>query len=675
MSLFDRIFQRKVPPKNLDAVHPPEESALPVVPDKVSHHAEVEDHQVAQTHLTTATTAHLEGPVEASTVSSTNLPKGGGEVAGAEEGTADWQALPHESVAPSTHAPSDVNLPIETEPTVRKLALLRIAIALRQVLTERLFEDLASSKLEIASLCGEALDRIRIESPANEPRRIASFEDQLQSVDPPRPSTSIVEASPDYRQSEDSEEGKTILLQLKRRINELESENAEIRSKEGEGVSGTRFELRQQQQQINEERERLEKRIQEVEVQSRRLSEREAVIYKNFSELQRREQLLATASSARIDAVPKGVATLEDEVRRLRAQIDLGASSAKKREATLLEEIRALRERVTSDAVTAAKKQTMIQKQLEQADHRIQSLLKEKNELERSLEAERWSRSPRQKTTNREAKFDATLITVSDHRIIDWMLEEANPEQAGVDHGYLSLTGEWPWSDQQIRELMEGAGFSLWKLPDVDVDHVIVGRRSWDVSAIEEQIEARQGRRLRIYSQEMWFAKLVTGRDPFDSGDHDLLMAFAKGHPALEYLIRRDTPWPDVSTGELVVGDGVFTEGIEFGVNSPLRNFGYQVGLSSGLSVAERRALLVKFLEAKDLPFDGDASDEYRSHWGRPRSVQRLFRVASHIRWLIGWQGKSPNRAQANQDWRSDLQWLKKTYYKPDLHRFRWPTT
>ena len=253
------------------------------------------------------------------------------------------------------------------------------------------------------------------------------------------------------------------------------------------------------------------------------------------------------------------------------------------------------------------------------------------------------------------------------------MLDEASPEQAGVDHGYLGLTGEGPWPDQQIREMMESAGFSLWMLPDADVDHVVVGRHSWNVSALEQQIEAMEGRDLRIYSQEMWFAKLATGRDPFDSGDHDLLMAFAKGHPALEYLIDRDAPWPEVSSGELVVGDGVFTEGIEFGVNSPLRNFGYQVGVSSGLSVAQRKALLVKVLEAKDLAFDGDASAEYRSHWGRPRSVQRLFRVASHIRWLIGWQGKSPYREQANEDWRGDLLWLKKTYYKPNLHKFRWP--
>lgn len=314
-----------------------------------------------------------------------------------------------------------------------------------------------------------------------------------------------------------------------------------------------------------------------------------------------------------------------------------------------------------------------MQEQLDQADRSIQNLLKAKNDLERTLEAGGRSGPPSQRKIKRESHFDSALIAVSDHLIIDWMLEEASPEQASVEHGYLSLTGDGPWPDHQIRELMEGAGFSLWMMPDADVDHVVVGRQSWDASALEQQIEAVEGRQLRIYSQEMWFAKLVTGRDPFDSGDHELLMGFAKGHPALEYLIDRDVPWPEVSSGELVVGDGVFTEGIEFGVNSPLHNFGYQVGVSSGLSVAQRRALLARFLEAKDLAFDGDASAEYRSHWGRPRSVQRLYRVASHIRWLIGWQGKSPYRAQANEDWRGDLQWLKKTYYKPNLHKFRWP--
>lgn len=639
MSLFDRIFRRKVTFKNFDVAPPLGGPARPVASDPIPFNARVEDHQAVEDPLTTARASLRQDPNEGHLTLLLDLSQVNRGVAVTKEVSSDWQVLPDVGIARGVLPLTHFNLPISPELSVRKLALLRITIALREVMTERLFHDLASSKLEIARLCGETLEQMRIESPLDE-----------------------------------SAQGERNLFEhLKRRIDELEIENAEIRSNESEGLGRLQYELSQQQQHIVQEKECLEKRIQDADAQSKRLLEREATVWKNFSELQRREKLLGAINPVGIDPVPKGVTALTEEVKRLRAQIDSSASPAMKREATLVEEIRILRERVSSDANTAFKKQMAMQEQLDQADLSIQKLLKAKTELEGSLEAERRSGSPSQIKTNRESHVDAALIAVSDHRIIDWMLNDASPEQASVAHGYLGLTGEGPWPDQQIREMMEGAGFSLWMLPDPDVDHIVVGRHSWDVSAIEQQIEAMEGRHLRIYSQEMWFAKLATGRDPFDSGDHDLLMAFARGHPALEYLIDRDAPWPEVSIGELVVGDGVFTEGIEFGLNSPLRNFGYQVGVSSGLSVAQRRALLVNFLEAKDLAFDVDASAEYRSHWGRPRSVQRLFCVASHIRWLIGWQGKSPYRAQANEDWRGDLQWLKKTYYKPKLHNFLWP--
>jgi len=673
MNLFDRIFRRKVSSKNLDAAPQLGETPRPIASAPVSFNVRVEEHQAVQETLTTAIASVPEGPYEGLLALLPDLPQDGGKVIVTKRESSDLLGLPNIGIALGALSPTNVNLPIFPEQSVRELALLRITIALREVLTKRLFQDLASSKLEIARLCGETIERMRIESPADEHTSVTNFKEDAQSVyslgfDPSR-----TNSTPDRLPSEPAERDGTSFEQLKRRIDELEFENAEIRSNKSKGLGQLQFELSQQQQQIVEQKERLEKRIQDADAQSKRLAEREATVWKNFSELQRREQRLADHNLVRVDPFPQRVTELTEDVKRLRAQIDSDASSVKKREAALVEEKRILRERVSFDANKASKKQMEMQEQLDQADLSIQKLLKAKNELERSLEAERRSGSSPLKKTMRESRVDSTLISVSDHRIIDWMLDEASPEQAGVEHGYLGLTGEGPWPDQQIREMMESAEFSLWMLPDADIVHVVVGRHSWDVSVLEQQIEAMQGRDLRIYSQEMWFAKLSTGRDPFDSGDHDLLMAFAKGHPALEYLIDRDDPWPEVSSGELVMGDGVFTEGIEFGVNSPLRNFGYQVGVSSGLSVAQRKALLIKFLEAKDLTFDGDASAEYRSHWGRPRSVQRLFRVASHIRWLIGWQGKSPYREQANEDWRGDLLWLKKTYYKPNLHKFRWP--
>lgn len=664
MSFFDRIFGRKVSPTNLDSAPPPEESGRSIAAVQVSFNSGVEEQQAP---LTTGITSLHQVPSEDPQTLLTNLPQVGVGVVETKEEISDWQCLPDVGIAPSAQLSTYVNLHISSELTVRELALLRITIALREILTERLFHDLASSKLEIARLCGETMDRMRIESAADKPSCGVDFRYRANTTDDNGSDLSGINQTPDLIKLEAAQGEITLTEKLKNRIDQLELENAEIRSKESEGLGQIRFELSQQQQQIVKDKEELEKRIKEADAQARRLAEREAIVWKNFSELQRREKLLADPKPVYFQAETKTGSALTEENARLRAKIDSDDSSAKKREAALVEEIKNLKARVNSGANNTLKEQ------LDQADLSIQKLLKAKNELEISLEAERRTGISSLKRTKRESHFDTSLIAVTDHRIIDWMLDDASPEQASVDHGYLSLTGDGPWLDQQIRELMESAGFSLWMLPDADVNHVVVGRYSWDVSALEQQIGEMEGRNLRIYSQEMWFAKLTTGRDPFDSGDHDLLMAFAKGHPALEYLIDRDAPWPEVSSRELVVGDVVVTEGIEFGVSSPLRNFGYQVGGSSGLSVNQRRALLVKFLEAKDLAFDVNSSAEYRSHWGRPRSVQRLFRVASHIKWLIGWQGKSPYREQANEDWRVDLQWLKKTYYKPNLHKFRWP--
>lgn len=611
MSLFDRIFGRKVAIKSSDSVDPHGEPSPPIAPDTVSFTASPDGHQAAGKHLMTPEASTPERPLQDLLPLSSDQLQCGLEVGVKHVESSKGQDLPDPVSAAVVQTSTDVDLPNPTESSIRELALLRVTVALRDVLTARLFQDLATSKLEIARLCTETIDR--------------------------------------------------------------ESAAEKIRTEEIEELNRIRFELSRQKKQIAEENERLEKRTQETEMKSRRLAEREATVNKNFSELQRREQLLAdqkrnTASTASV--VYSGPAA---DIGRTRDQIESDYFSASKKEAALIEEMKILKARLSSEANAALKKQTLIQEQLNDADRSIQNLLKKNHELENSLKAVRRSSSTPPNKIERKSNDDSTLISVSDHQIIDWMLEDASPEQAEVNLGYLSLIGEGPWPDQRIRELMEEAGFSLCMLPDADVEHIVVGRHSWDASVLEQQIEAMEGRQLRIYSQEMWFAKLATGRDPFDSGDHDLLMAFAKGHPALEYLIDRDVPWPEVSTDELIVGDGVFTEGIEFGVNSPLHNFGYQVGVTSNLSVAQRRALLTKFLEAKVLTFDDDASTEYRSHWGRPRSVQRLFRVASHIKWLIGWQGKSPYRTQANEDWRSDLQWLKKMYYKPDLHKFRWP--
>lgn len=240
MSLFDRIFGRKVSPTNSDASRSSGDRSGPNISDVVPASARVEDHQVVEDARTTTLAAPPQSQVVEPPTLLPGLAQSDGGVVSSKEESSHWQVLPDEVLAQVAQSPSDPRLAVSPEPSVRELALLRVTIALREVLTERLFQDLASSKLEIARLCGETMDRIRVEAQSGEPSRVNSFEGNAQPCDAP--------------ESDSAQGDRTLLEQLKLRINELESENAEIRGKDSEGLSRVRLELSQQQQQLVEEK-------------------------------------------------------------------------------------------------------------------------------------------------------------------------------------------------------------------------------------------------------------------------------------------------------------------------------------------------------------------------------------------------------------------------------------
>ena len=271
-------------------------------------------------------------------------------------------------------------------------------------------------------------------------------------------------------------------------------------------------------------------------------------------------------------------------------------------------------------------------------------------------------------STTALSKFNSSL---SNPVVLAWMLEDGDPDLMGVENGWLGFSGNGPWPDQFLESNLQELGYSFYQLPDPDLEHLIVGRKAWSKSDLLNQIDASQGKILRIYSQEMFFAKLVTGKDPFDSEDESLLKAFAEDHPALQFLMTLPESWPEVTSSEneeiRVVGE------IDFGVSeSPLRILGYKVGSSSSLSVAERRKIISQCLESKQLDFSSDSSEDYIANWGRASGAQRLYRIAIHLKSQA--DGRSGIRSpQARQDWISDLKWLKAKYYSNFKSKFTWP--
>lgn len=258
-------------------------------------------------------------------------------------------------------------------------------------------------------------------------------------------------------------------------------------------------------------------------------------------------------------------------------------------------------------------------------------------------------------------------------KVLSWLLEDGDPDATEIENGWLGATGNGPWQDQVLEADLEELGYQFFPLPDDDLEYVIVGRKGWSKTDLLAQIEAREGSSLRIYSQEMFFAKLVTGKDPFDAGDDELLDAFSADHPALQFLISLPEPWPTVTSHE--PEDIVEIDGEDFGVSeSPLHILGYRVGATSDLSVTKRRNILTECFESRELTFSEDSDDAYIAKWGRGGGAQRLYRMAAHIKLLAdGRVGKDPRKPQARLDWVNDLKWLKEKYFANYKTRFSWP--
>ena len=257
--------------------------------------------------------------------------------------------------------------------------------------------------------------------------------------------------------------------------------------------------------------------------------------------------------------------------------------------------------------------------------------------------------------------------------ILDWLVSESDGIGIDLAEGAsLGWTGEGPYESAVFDELISDRGVDQDPLPDKSVSHVVVGREGWSEEALIQQIEVRQGKPLRVYSQEMVVAAIITGRDPFESNDEELLLAFAKGHPALEFLLGLPEPWPKVCNVESSSVDFVGAD--DYGVTeTPLHLLGYHVGATSRITESRRRELLTECFKTNSLKFTDSSSEDYRHKWGRGGSAQRLYRMAVHIKWLAEGQGKDSRKQQARIDWVDDLKWLRKTFHQPMTRRFQWP--
>ena len=197
---------------------------------------------------------------------------------------------------------------------------------------------------------------------------------------------------------------------------------------------------------------------------------------------------------------------------------------------------------------------------------------------------------------------------------------------------------------------------------------IIVGREGWTEEQIDELIENSDLDEVRVFSQELFVAGILTTHDPF-SLPIEMLKKFAEGHPALEYLMNSGFEWPEICPEE-DYGVPVYLKGSTERVDkSPLVELGYNVGITKGKDLPYRKVIL-KNAYHNELPQVED--EDYMEEWGRPRHSKRLWRMAHHIAWLIRSRRSNELMRYAVSDWQEDLDWLEQEFYTNRM-RFKWP--
>ena len=249
--------------------------------------------------------------------------------------------------------------------------------------------------------------------------------------------------------------------------------------------------------------------------------------------------------------------------------------------------------------------------------------------------------------------------------LLEWLCEGVHARQILWCPYQVGTMGSGPWDITEFDALLDSMGFKLAHLPNPTLEVVVLGADGWDKDVIESQVYDRDGSDLIVLSQELFIAGVLKKENPLKTIDEDVLKAIAQGHSAISYLIDRGFEWPVGAISEDVEEWEVTTE---LASESPLHKAGYSVA-ANGPTVEQRRAILDGFFSGRIAAKLPTAEDKKR--WGKPRSAQRLYSMATFMSWLCRFQGsKAPN---ALTKWQKDMSWLKQNFFKSTM-RFSWPS-
>lgn len=412
--------------------------------------------------------------------------------------------------------------------------------------------------------------------------------------------------------------------------------------------------------------EQLELRLLETESEkqsateeARQLSARNEILGNTLRDLRRQHE----AQTTELQGLQTCLSRLSDQaadIKQLKA-----ANRALQREADDARRVAdAERRALNASAATLKRELHLARTELSEVQNRF-------SRLQAMRRSERRKRRAEEFDMNRARPALAAVDLSELPNVQNWIRKCREPFRTVFEGEDIVLIGTSPIPYSTFRRRLEARGCTLHDPGSPEAGILIIGREHWTIDEIEDQIKARSGETLRIYSQEIALLAMEYGQDPIDTAPRRLLTLMAGDHPALRCCREEGFFWPTVNTS--AISATISQSWDDRAEQSPLKRLGYTVGRVNGLAPGIRREQLLRAFQ-RDLPYV--QSKAYMRSWGSPSSRRRLRRMAHFLAWLArGARAKSAggtNMREAIEDWNADLRWLQANCYEPWMC-FRWP--
>lgn len=220
----------------------------------------------------------------------------------------------------------------------------------------------------------------------------------------------------------------------------------------------------------------------------------------------------------------------------------------------------------------------------------------------------------------------------------------------------IGTTGNSPFNSGDLDDLIYKLGGinDQQDIPWGKQTYIVLGRSDYNEEYLYQSVQ--HSLNTKHITQEEFLNLLLFGVEPDFSNSYRHLV-----HPGLKFVAEVPDPepeftWPEVDTTPTEVsGEEPDVSGWQ-DEHLLKSKFHYTVDARENLSVTERQKRLQKAI--KD-----------------PPTGLGLETVARHIAGQILLSKNRPERREAVQKWKNDLDWLYKNHYKPGSKRFHWPVT